>query len=75
MKNLTLKIDETLWKRARHRAVDEGLSVSGWVAELMESALLERESFEEDRREALRDLSQPMHLGGKPFTREELHER
>jgi len=75
MKNLTLKIDETLWKQARHRAVDEGLSVSSWVAGLVESALRERESFEENRREALRDLSEPMHLGGQPVSRDELHER
>ena len=75
MKNLTLKIDERLWKEARHRAVDEGLSVSGWVANLMESALRERESFEENRREALRDLDRPMSLGGRPLDRETMHER
>ncbi len=75
MKNLTLKIDENLWKEARHRAVDEGLSVSGWVADLMKSALKERESFEENRREALRDLDQPLSLGGQALTREDLHER
>jgi len=72
---MTVKIDETLWKEARHRAVDEGVSVSAWVAELMESALRERDSFEENRREALRELAEPLHLGGRPLSREELHER
>jgi len=75
MKNLTLKIDESLLKEARHRAVDEGTSVSAWVAELIRSALREQESFEENRREALADLERPLKLGGKPLSRESLHER
>jgi len=75
MKNLTLKIEERLWKEAQHRAVDEGTSVSGWVAGLMKSALKEQESFEENRRDALKDLERPLRLGGKPLDRESLYER
>jgi hypothetical protein len=75
MKNLTLKIDEELLREARHRAVDEGMSVSGWVSELMKSALRESEPFEENRREALKDLDRPLRLGGRPLNREALHER
>lgn len=33
--NVTIKIDERLVKSARHRAVDEGLSLSGWVARVI----------------------------------------
>jgi len=33
--NVTIKIDEVLCKQARHRAVDRGLSLSAWIAELL----------------------------------------
>lgn len=30
--NVTIKIDDALCREARHRAVDRGLSLSGWIA-------------------------------------------
>jgi hypothetical protein len=30
--NVTIKIDDALCREARHRAVDKGLSLSGWIA-------------------------------------------
>jgi hypothetical protein len=43
--NVTLKIDDDLCRAARHRAVDRGLSLSSWIAELVgrELALMERD--------------------------------
>ena len=37
--NVTIKINDDLAKRARHEAVDDGLSLSGWVAELISEKL------------------------------------
>ncbi len=37
--NVTLKIDDELCKQARHRAIDEDLSLSGWVARVVEKEL------------------------------------
>ena len=37
--NVTLKIDEELCRQARHRAVDANLSLSKWVAQLVEKEL------------------------------------
>ncbi len=74
MKNVTLKLDEDLLNRVRHVAVDQDTSLSAWVANLIESALRERDSYEEVRSAALEDLGNPLHLGGKPLGREELHE-
>lgn len=37
--NVTLKLDDTLCKEARHRAVDADLSLSGWVAQVIEKEL------------------------------------
>lgn len=33
--NVTLKIDNTLCREARHRAVEAGLSLSGWIPRLL----------------------------------------
>lgn len=37
--NVTIKLDDTLCREARHRAVDANLSLSGWVAELIRERL------------------------------------
>lgn len=37
--NVTIKLEDALCKEARHRAVDRGLSLSGWVAELLQKEL------------------------------------
>ena len=34
--NVTVKLDDRLVKMARHRAVDSGVSLSGWLAMLIE---------------------------------------
>lgn len=75
MKNLTLKIDETLLNRVRHVAVDEEKSVSAWVSDLIKRSLHERDQYESQRRRALLDLEKPLSLGGEPIAREDLYER
>ena len=37
--NVTLKLDDDLCKHARHKAVDSGLSLSGWITELLKREL------------------------------------
>lgn len=37
--NVTIKINDELAKQARHEAVDDGLSLSGWVAQLISDKL------------------------------------
>jgi hypothetical protein len=37
--NVTIKIDDALCKEARHRAVDDGLSLSGWIANVVRKEL------------------------------------
>ena len=39
--NVTLKIDDELCRKARHRAVDADLSLSKWVARVVEKELAE----------------------------------
>jgi predicted transcriptional regulator len=75
MMNITLKLDEKLIGRVKHIAVDEDTSVSAWVAGLIESALRDRDAYEAARKGALKDLDQPLHVGGSPIKWEELHQR
>jgi hypothetical protein len=37
--NVTIKIDDALCKEARHHAVDQGLSLSGWIAGIVRKEL------------------------------------
>lgn len=37
--NVTLKIDDELCRKARHRAVDADMSLSKWVAQVVEKEL------------------------------------
>ena len=37
--NVTIKIDDGLCREARHRAVDRGLSLSGWIAGVLRREL------------------------------------
>lgn len=37
--NVTIKLDNALCREARHRSVDEGLSLSGWVGKLIAEEL------------------------------------
>lgn len=38
--NVTIKLDDTLCREARHRAVDRGLSLSGWIAAIVSKELV-----------------------------------
>ncbi|HSF18291.1 MAG TPA: DUF6364 family protein [Vicinamibacteria bacterium] len=74
-KNVTLKLDETLLKKCRQIAVSKDKSLSQWVAELMARAVDEQSGYARARRRALTRLDRGFHLGGKPLSRESLHER
>lgn len=37
--NVTIKLDDALCREARHRSVDQGLSLSGWVGKLIAEEL------------------------------------
>ena len=75
LKNITLKIDDRILTRVRHLAVDENKSVSAWVTDLIERTLSEADEYEPARREAINTLNVGFHLGGRPLSREEVHDR
>jgi predicted transcriptional regulator len=73
--NITLKLDKDLVRRARVLAAEQGTSVSALLAAKLEEDLNRRASYEEAKKRALADMAKGWDLGGRPLTREEMHER
>jgi len=74
-KNVTLRLDEMILRKARHLAVEHDQSFSQWVEGLIERQVTQREAFAAARRRSLKRLSSGLSLGDKPLTREEAHAR
>jgi hypothetical protein len=77
--NVTISLPDELVRQARHRAVDRGMSLSRYVASVLEEELTKREKL---RREAAERMIARMEKGYNlgfndkiPWTRDELHER
>ncbi len=75
MKNVTLKLDEAVLQRAKHKAVEEDCSLSEWVAKLISEQVSRSSDYAAARARAIKRLETGFHLGGKPLTRDEAHER
>ncbi len=74
-KNITLRMNEGLLKKARHRAVDKGLSVSAFITQEVERVLRSGENEAQPSNRALALMKKGFHLGGQEFRREELYDR
>jgi hypothetical protein len=74
-RNVTVTMHEDLVKAARHAAVELDQSLSQWMADLVREKVQPKLDFETARRRALARMKQGLHLGGKPMSRNELHER
>ena len=74
-RNITLRLDDAILRRARVKAVQEDQSLSKWVANLVAEAVVGESKFASAKRRALRRMDAAVNLGGKPLTREQAHER
>lgn len=74
-KNVTLRLDEAVLRKARHAAVDQEQSLTEWVSELIMRATSEKDRFSSARERALKRAQKGFRLGGKPLSREEAHAR
>jgi predicted transcriptional regulator len=74
-RNLTIRLDADLVRKARALAMERSVSVSRLVAEELERLISEEEQYGAACRQALDDLSTGFHLGGAVSSREQLHER
>ena len=75
--NVTLSLPEELVREARHEAVDRGLSLSRYLAELLEERLEARRRYREAWQEqrALMEQGPLRGVAVPTWTRDELHER
>jgi hypothetical protein len=76
--NVTLSLPDDLLREARHLAVDEGLSLSGFVARSLEQQVEAVRGYRRARERQLRLLRRGFDLGTNgvaAWTRESLHER
>ncbi len=74
-KNVTLRLDEAVLRKARHAAVERDQSLSEWLAALITSATSEADRAQSARARALDRMRKGLHLGGLPLSREETHGR
>ena len=75
-RNVTLKLDAELLKRARVLAAEQGSSISKLLGEKLEELVREHAGYERARKRALARLRVGMDLGWtRPGSRDELHER
>jgi hypothetical protein len=73
--NITLKLDKELIREARILAAEQGTSISALLAAKLEEAVRKRRDYEAAKKEALAILHKGLNMGGKPLTREQMHER
>ena len=75
IKIVTVKLEQNILEKARQIAQKHNKSLSQWVADLITQNVEEKDSYAQARATALAHLRKGFHLGGKPLSREQLHER
>jgi hypothetical protein len=74
--NITLSLSRQTLRKAKVLAARRATSISGLLAEQIETLVGEEEAYERAERQALSLLDQGFHLGGViRASRDELHER
>ncbi len=73
--NVTLRMDDDLLQKLKHRAVDERMSVSAWATSVLRRQVEQDTAISIARRRAVERLDQGYSLGGTPLKREQAHER
>jgi hypothetical protein len=74
-RNVTLRLDESIIREAKHAAVEQDQSLSEWLTGLITHAISKKTQSLSAREKALHRLKHGFHLGGSPLSREESHER
>ena len=76
-KNITLRMDEQLLKDVKHIAIEQDMSVSAWINQLVEKATKKDLRYEEAKAFIMKAMEEAPDYGdgGKIYTRDEMHER
>ena len=75
MKNLTLRLDETVLKNARRKAVEADQSLSRWVGGLIRQSTESTATLARGKRRAIARMKRGFSLGKKTLDRDSLHGR
>jgi hypothetical protein len=74
--NITLSLSEDTIRKAKVLAAKRSTSISGLLAQQIETLVGDDEAYETAKRQALGLLDQGFHMGGRiTATRDSLHER
>ena len=73
--NVTLRMDSGLMQKLKHRAVDERMSLSAWIADRLARIVEQEEALTSARKDGLALLDKGVRLGGQRCVREELYDR
>lgn len=74
--NITVRLDRRTLRRAKVLAAKRNTSISGLLAQQIESLVGEDDAYEQAQRRALALLDRGFHLGGRiEATRDQWHER
>ncbi|MGZ4815586.1 MAG: hypothetical protein ACXVZV_09270 [Terriglobales bacterium] len=74
--NVTVSLSEETLRKAKVLAAKRSTSISGLLAEQIESLIGEDEAYERAKKQALALLDAPVKMGGKIMaSRDSLHER
>ncbi len=73
--NLTIRLPIAVLRKARIVAAKRGTSISALVSEKIEEIAGDEDAYEAAKRRAVRLLDRGFHLGGKPASRDALHDR
>ncbi len=74
-KNVTIRLNEAILKKCRHRAIEEDKSLSQWITDVLVGVISANEEFQAARERALQRMERGFHLGGKALSRDEVYER
>jgi len=72
--NVALSWGEKLVKAAKHAAVDEGKSLSGWLADLAGGRIAQLRTFEADKKFAMKMLEEGIEMNSPPLNRGEIYQ-
>jgi hypothetical protein len=73
--NLTVSLEKEVLRKGKVLAAMEGTSLSRLVSDKLHEAIREKEAYIMAKKKALAQLKKGFHGGGRPASREELHER
>ena len=73
--NLTVSLDKQLIQKLRVIAAERSTSISRMLSDELRRIVERSEQYQNAKRRALETLETGLHLGGKPATRDELHDR